>query len=158
MSENEKETQKVELEEAQVLDPRDYNQNKRIKEIHRAKSDFIDAYSSDPQEYEGYMDKFARRDIVTAESLGVYVANIEPVLREVGILDSFLKEKVESAKKAEKLEIGELYENNFMIMHEGDVEALSRVSMMSVFRTSNEYLNKVGLGLEIEEKEEGLKL
>ena len=159
MSENEEEAQTVELEEAQVVDPEKYNQNKRLREIHEARSDFMDAYTTPPSEFDNYRNSKRARNFKTAEFLTLYVANVEPVLRKTGLLEEYLNEEV-LVPKADKNEIGELYRSNFVIVnHEEDnTEAITQIGLKNIYRKTNEYLDKIGLGIEIQENEEGLKL
>jgi hypothetical protein len=158
MSETEEETQTVELEEAQVVDPEEYNQNKRLREIHEARSDFMDAYTTPSGEFDNYRNPVEARNIRTAEFLTLYVANVEPVLRKTGLLEEFLNEEVLVPKSDDKNEIGELYRSNFVIVEGDNTEAITQIGLKNIYRKTNEYLDKIGLGIEIQENEEGLKL
>lgn len=158
MSETEEQTQTVELEETQVVDPEQYNQNNRLREIHEARSDFMEAYTTSPAEFDNYGNPVEARDMRTARFLTLYVANVEPVLRKTGLLEEFLNEEVVVPKSDNKNEIGELYRSNFVIVKEDSTEALTQIGLKNIYRKTNEYLDKIGLGIEIEENEEGLKL
>ena len=157
MSETEEETQTVELEEAQVVDPEQYNQNKRLREIHEARSDFMDAYTAPTSEFDDYRNPAKVRNMRIAEFLTLYVANVEPVLKKTGLLEDYLSEEV-ITPMADKDEIGELYRTNFVILEGDDTEALGHIGLKNIYRKTNEYLDKIGLGIEVKEEEEGLKL
>lgn len=158
MSETEEEIQTVELEEAHVVDPEEYNQNKRLREIHESRSNFMDAYTTPSDEFDNYRNPLGAKNMRIAEFLTLYVANVEPVLRKTGLLEEFLDEEVVVPKPDNKNEIGELYRSNFVILKEDSTEALTQIGLKNIYRKTNEYLDKIGLGIEIEENEEGLKL
>lgn len=132
----------IEADPAEILDPADYNQNQRLKEIHQARKDVRDHLQERPiqaksSEWEGLNARLA-------EAVAFYGHELLPLMNEAGWSHEFPDEIPFETVREFVRRMGKLPSGS-------DSRTPSPPITMIVFDRLNEFTREVGLGTNLDE-------
>lgn len=157
----------------QVADPEDYNQNRRLRQIHNARERFPRVAREEYERVDGddggeiSLDRY--QEIIT-DALIDYLIEVEPLMRNKSLIKSSLddvddRESLPDASpfwNEETIEVDGgrevtletiVEENGYVRSAEGDGEpqTLRLRDARAAYRLTNRYLERVGFGLELDQ-------
>jgi hypothetical protein len=133
----------VEVEPSEVLDPGDYNQNQRLKEIHRARQDVRDALEE--MDHYATSDEHYHQHMRLAEAVAFYGHELLPLMDEAEWSYQFDETEnlpIESVRHfIERM-------GRFQV---ADHRYPPKSVTMTVFAKLNQFARNVGLGADLDE-------
>lgn len=156
MSDAENTQETLEVQPHEVLDPEDYNQSTRLKDIHQARRDV--RKKLDELTY-GHSKRHEETRIQLANAVAAYGMEVQPIMRKTDWSEPLPPELAKHYDSIHRYitEMGRIDRrrdtNNNGMPGERSTSPHERCSM-AAFSHLNEFVSQVGLGVELEESQD----